>query len=350
MKKKAASVYNIRSVEEYAALQDYTTYHPHQVGSFSIDTDGEFTDCDKARFTRLKKFQLPLNLDEGFNPREIDRKVAFPHGEKPLWWIHGSKHGYSSVSDVDVITQKGVLKKIGYTIGNPYKNKNLWKIEGCKYKGKLYMRTPNEESNILNERAARNSYWGVKFEEYVIEPIPLIQSSYKVLKGRIGDKNILLSAEVDAIKTNGKQIEIKTCFAGRLTKKMPLVWIQSYLGNVDILYCGWKDKKGIVSKMPTESKIDSIPGSKTLEISVANAMIGFLADVIDWMYTNLPDDDETWVLEYKGGTRISLECSGGKFLPDWYLQFIDGTKEDANELVRQVEALTLKDRNIDGQF
>ena len=68
------------------------------------------------------------------------------------------------------------------------------------------------------------------------------------------------------------------------------------------------------------------------------------------MNTNLPDDDETWVLEYKGGTRISLECSGGKFLPDWYLQFIDGTKEDANELVRQVEALTLKDRNIDGQF
>ena len=68
-----------------------------------------------------------------------------------------------------------------------------------------------------------------------------------------------------------------------------------------------------------------------------------IGDIIDWVHTTIPDGDETWILEYPGGRGrqiVTLESQGKKFMPSWYLQFIDGSKED--DLVRQVEALSLE--------
>ena len=286
-------------------------------------------------------------MDDGFNPEEIDKKqAAFPPAEKPLRWIHGSKGGYQSLSCADVVTQKGVLKQIGYTISSPFKNS--WKIEVCRYKRKLYIRYPSSDDGSfhMNEWAARNSYWGVKFEDYVIEPDSLVTASYKMLEGRIGNKKVLLSAEVDAVKSDGRQVEVKTCFPGKLVAKMPFTWIQSYLGKVDVLYYGWKNKEGIVSERPEEFVMNDIPGSRLLKEADANAMFGFLGDVIDWTYASLPDADEIWELEYGGGRsrQITLKRNGERFLPGWYLEFIEDSKEE-DVLARKLQTLSMKNDN-----
>ena len=270
-------------------------------------------------------------MDEGFNVQDIDRKQSkFPDAEKPLRWIYGSEK--SGQIDCDVITQKGVLKKIGYTISNHHKNP--WKFEACKCDRKLYIRYPehDESSTKMSSWGKRNSYCGVKFEEHVITKTSDIRASYKMIQGRLGNKTVLLSAEVDAVTAAGQQIEVKTCFKQKLGQNMPQTWLQSYLGMVEVLVFGWKDKVGVVSAEPQEFKMVDIPGSRLLKNSVANTMIGFLGDVLDWLYGALPDKDETWILEYEGGIQISLKATGKNFLPSWYLMYREGNRGD--ELVR----------------
>ncbi|KAL5254557.1 hypothetical protein ACHWQZ_G014117 [Mnemiopsis leidyi] len=321
MEKQAIHHYHIGISNKYSTLFHYSTYHAKEVGSFSIDVEGNFTDCDSATFPAFLRPLPPLNLDEGFDIKEIDRKQSkFPDAEKPLRWVHASVK--SCQIDCDVITQKGVLKKIGYTIND----KNSWKFEACKYNKKLYIRYPehDETSQDMSEWWRRNSYWGVKFEEHMLTQNPGIKASYKMLQGRLGNKTVLLSAEVDAVATTGELIEVKTCFERKLWKCMPRIWLQSYLGKAEVLMFGWKNASGVVSKEPQEFKMADIPGSQFLKEHQANEMIGFLGDVLEWLYEALPDKDETWILEYTGGRQISLKCTGEKFLPSWYLQFIDG--------------------------
>ena len=334
------SKYRIKRLSEYSGLQKYTTYEPKEVGSFSIDKDGNFINCNKAKIPTLKDFagSLPLDLNEGYDSGSVDtsRETSFPQWEKGLKWIQGSDDGYQRLFDVDVVTQRGVLKDIGYTNHNRYKNP--WKFEACKFDGRMYIRKVEEEEN-WDEWGLRNSYWGKRFEEYVMEQEVGVKATYRMVKGNIGKRNVLLSAELDAVTADGRLMEMKTCFPNKLEAKIPLAWLQSHLGGIEVLYYGLKDKKGIVSRMPTEIDMSQVPG-RYVHAHEANAMIGFLGHVLDWMYTKLPDSNETWVLEYGGCAEISLHKKGGEFLPSWYLDFIGGRKED--DLVRKVEALNLE--------
>ena len=255
----STSGYNIGGFHEYSKILHYTTYQLSDIGFFSVNNEGDFVNCDKAKFPKFKDLKSPLklNLNKGFDSKIIDMKMPrLPHAEKTLRWIGESKDGYQSMADFDVITEKGVLKKIGHSISN--RHKKPWTMEACKHKGKLYMRFPTEDKCYRKtEWGTKNRYWGVKFEEYAIEPDPLATTSFKMLKGKIGNKKILMSAEVDALKTDGTLVEIKTCFEDKLTdQKMCLAWLQSYLLKIDVLYYGWKNRQGLVSRKPQEFNME----------------------------------------------------------------------------------------------
>jgi hypothetical protein len=331
-------VYDIRNSSDLSRLHNYATYKPTQVGTFAISEDGDFIDCNTAKIPTMKSFKLPLHLNEGYNPNAVDdsRETNFPQWEKGLKWIHGNDLGYRSISDVDVITQRGVLKEIGYTNHNRFKNP--WKFEACKFEGKVYIRKFEEEEE-WNAWAVQNSYWGKRFEKYVMEQESGIKATYKILKGNIGEKRILISAEVDSVTAEGEHMELKTCFANKLNDKIPLAWLQSHLGKVDVLYYGLKDRQGIVRKIPTEISMANVPG-RYVKAHDANAMISLIGDFIKWLYSALPDMDETWMLEYTGGRQIVLKRCGGKFLPSWYVQFVNDHVKEV-ELEKQVEALSL---------
>ena len=275
----------------------------------------------------MRNFELPLNLNEGYNRNmvTVDSELTnFPQWEKGLKWINESENGCRSLSDVEVITERDVLKDIGYTNLNFYKNS--WKFAACKFKGKLYIRKFEEvEEQSLDIWGAKYRHWGNKFEELVMERDSRTKATYKMLKGNLGKRKVLLSAEVDAVTADGKHMEVKTCAANKLTAQIPLAWLQSHLGKVDVLYYGLNNKRGTVSNIPTEILVAQIPG-RYLKAYEANAMIGFLGDVIDWLYNVLPDGDETWMLEYSTGMReIFVEYQGMKFMPEWYLRFIDNS-------------------------
>jgi hypothetical protein len=186
----------------------------------------------------------------------------------------------------------------------------------------MYIRKIEGEETDRDAWAMKSSHWDKKFVEFVIEQEPGTKATYKMVKGNIGERKALLSAEVDAVTSNGNEMEVKTCFANKLTGKIPSAWLKSHLGKIDALYYGLKDKRGIVSDPPTQILTAQVPGRfvKTYE---ANAMVGFLGDIIGWMCSALPDADETWELEYRGLREIVLNYKGTKFLPDWYSKFVD---------------------------
>ena len=331
-------MYDIKRTSEYSK-QSYTAYKPKEVGTFAITKDGEL--INEAKIPTLKQFQLPLNLNEGYDPNWVDKYSS--NWENVLKWIYTSKDGYKSTSDVNVIAERGALKEIGYTNHNYYKNP--WKVEACKYAGKVYIRkiVGNQDQDAWG---VQNTYWGMRFEKYVVKQEPGIKATYQVLKGEIGGTKVLMCAEVDAVRKDGMTVEVKTCFEDRLADKLLKIWLQSYLGKVDILFFGWKEKSGSVHQNPKELLMDKIPGSK-LRVKDANAMIGFIGEIIDWIYGALPNGNKTWLVEYKGFGPISLKCGGEEFLPGWYKKFVDGGAAAASgatedDTVYQFDKLSLK--------
>ena len=313
-------VYDIKEVSQYAEESDYKAYKPKEVGTFAKTKDEEFVNCNKAVIPTLRNPKVPLDLNKGYDPNA--ENFFKSDTEEILMWVQGSHEDGSlldrSLSEIDVIAQRGALNKIGYTIHNYFKNP--WKLEACKYAGKMYIRKIDAPQEIGN----KDAQWGRKFEELWIENDPDIKATYRMLKGKIGNKIVLLSAEVDATDDKGKYVEAKTCYWGN--NKIASTWLQSYLGKVDVLHIAYKDRYGIVEDKPEQLKMFKVPGShKKLSKSDANAMIGFLGDVIDWMYGALPDENETWVVEYNGGStgQICLKSTGEEFLPNWYKQFVD---------------------------
>ena len=207
---ESTKVYDIKGMSEYSRLQNYKTYQPTEIGTFSISEDGDLTNCNKADMSTLKSLKLPFNLNDGYKKDLLvdPRKTDFFRWEKCLKWIYGSKDGYQSTADVDVITERGVLLDIGYTNLNFYKTP--WKFEACKFKGKLYIRRIDEVEQKLDAWGLKNSYWDKRFREFVIEKETGTKlASYKILKGKLGNTRLLVCTEVDAMALDGKHLEVK---------------------------------------------------------------------------------------------------------------------------------------------
>ena len=327
-------VYDIKEAAQYAEESDYKTYKPKEVGTFAKTKDEKFVNRNEAVIPTLRNPKVPLDLNKGYDPNA--ENFFKSDTEEILMWVQGSHEDGSlldrSLSEIDVIAQRGALNKIGYTIHNYFKNP--WKLEASKYAGKMYIRKIDAPQEIGN----KDAQWGRKFEELWIENDPDIKATYRMLKGKIGNKIVLLSAEVDATD-KGKYVEAKTCFKGKLPNKIVSTWLQSYLGKVDVLHIAYKSSEGIVKNKPEQLQMFKVPGShNNLSKSDANAILGFLGDVIDWMYGALPDGNKIWLVEYNGEsagrTQILLKSTQEEFLPSSYKQFLDsstGTTSSATE-------------------
>ena len=153
--------YDIKEASHYAEESSYKDYKPKEVGTFETTKDGELVNRNKAVIPTLRpSLKLPLDLNEGYDPNaenffESDRKEI-------LTWVQGCTED-ESIAMSEVIAQRGALKEIGYTIHNYFKNS--WKLEACKYAGKLYIR----KIDAPQKRGDKDAQRGRKFEELWIE-------------------------------------------------------------------------------------------------------------------------------------------------------------------------------------
>ena len=341
--------YDIKSIEYYS-FGSYNSYRPEQVGTFVISNSGEFAQCNSASIPKLKRYEVPLNLnDEGFDPRqnqhdcnilERDYRIVLEEGEKPLKWLFET--GYDVVKKVNVVTQRGTLRSIGNTLYNMDHYKNPWKFEVCKYGGKLYIRKDkSKEPETISINRSKGIFYSKAFVKHVIMEYGDVDGVYTVVTGTVGRHRTLLTAEVDAVKRNGQQVEVKTCVSDKLVDKIPTSWLQSYLAKVDVLHYGLQDKRGWLIKNE-EISMKEVPLSrKYMPSGCAKSMFGLISDVLDWLQDEVKEGDTTWSFEYTGKNKtIILTRKGHKYLPHWYKEFVDNNQ--VSSLVTEVDALTLE--------
>ena len=340
------------SCQDYASLSPYTNYSPKEEGTFAIDDSGHFGRCNKATHASLKHITIPLDLNEGYDRnRKFHNETVtnFPAWEKLLKWIFSTDGGYEVTSDIDVITQRGILKDIGYTLQNRYRNK--WTLEVCKFDGKLYLRYFDDDVFHVTPQHHMNLHRGRRFEYNVLEKQEGVKATYNVIKSSIGNTRLLISAEVDGQSVGGEHVEVKTCFERNLNNQLPLHWLQSYLGTIKIMYYGIKDSDGVLRQPLRREEISKIPGEVVLK-GVANSMFGLIADILHWLKEVVEEGDHLWSLQYNGkpegnGGKITLYDTETSFLPPWYREFVDTSRRVNqesldNNLVNQISNLTLE--------
>ena len=153
--------YVIKPSQVYTSYP-YTSYKPTCVGSFCSDKMGEIIHVnDSSVFPRLKiPEKLPLDLNTGTRtPRTPSSTILF---RRILKWII---HTGFDVSSVSVVARRGILKHIGYTLYNRYKNP--WSFKLCKYRGVVYLYEPATTTTSQSSDSQPWLYWGCRYEELV---------------------------------------------------------------------------------------------------------------------------------------------------------------------------------------
>lgn len=350
-------VYNF-SQKKYSSLSPYKNYKPREIGTFAIIDSGEFAHCNKAIHAKIKEIEVPVNLNEGYDPtigiqNRHTSVTNFPASEKILRWICSTKDGYDVTSGIDVIAQRGVLKDIGHTLHNSYNNK--WTLEACKFDGKIYLRYDDNEEFHADKRHHKNIYWGMEFEKHVLEKVPGVKATFNVITGVIGSINVLISAEIDGEIDTGEHVEVKTTFRKNLCQNLPFHWLQCYLGTVKVLCYGYKDENGFVKEPLVRENMNNIVGNMVSK-ETANSMFGVIADILSWLKEVIKEGNNVWHLTYDGGGKnghIEMYNMGyhTEFLPSFYYKFVreigrktleEDEKSLHDDLTEKFNRITLK--------
>ena len=324
-------IYKIRSPKSYSTYP-YLSYSPSEVGIFVTDLDRNVIKCDDSSLfpSFISDLELPLDLNVGFKDY-IKNKAAKQTQDAerlPLWqrflqWITLADYDTSSV---DFVARRGILKFIGYTIYNHYRNP--WSFRACKYKGVVYIHEPDPDIRSAhtadNEQCQKFMYWGKKFEDCVTESIDnTVAGCYSMVEGNIGRYRVLLGAEIDAARekqSNSKPeyIELKTCVQRKLRDKVSFGWLQSYLAGISTLTFGFRDNAGMIESIK-EYPVSTIP--EQFKSWNPSSIFGMISGVLNWIHLNM-EEGASGTLVYDGGGEIILTHEQGHFLPEWYLKHL----------------------------
>ena len=269
-------------------------------------------------------------------------------------------------TNVDIITWRGILTKILYT---PVDWKSEWTMYGVYRNNSTIYLGEKKELEAPTKYQECASYGGFKFESICMVPLEEKSSSNSafndslcvplkdrmmipvnaiayfgiVYRSRLGRFNILASAEVDGVDTNGSDyVELKTqrilssekdhhyFFRDKLLK----FWLQSYLAGIPRLLLGWRDDTFQLKHLEYINVAD-IP-----EIITTNArmnwngmgLIKFGQVFFEWLKNELetcrlcaPESqnaDMCFIVRKTSRQEIILEISPfiHNFIPSWYMR------------------------------
>ena len=176
------------------------------------------------------------------------------------------------LSTVHVLTWRGILKTL---MCHPYSAEEE-EFRITVVNSTLFIERP-ESSDSSNEsfKHIAQTYYGFRFEtvclkndhtglkdEYTDNSIEWIH----VYKARLGNINMVYGAEIDGLNdSNDSLVELKTTFIScgghnnnLFLEKLMHYWAQAYLVNVESIIVGFRDEKGIISKVE-RIQTDNIP-------------------------------------------------------------------------------------------
>ncbi|KAI2799253.1 hypothetical protein RDWZM_006808 [Blomia tropicalis] len=350
------------SIEVYEA----TLNVPTKIGHFSVkfEKDSEhreviFDECLSYLKLPPKGEEINFDLSDGYYKYSHINWVAAPNVklDEILRWIVDNRNSLFLFNDkkpleTDFLSYRGVFTKI---MTAPFVQEK-WLIGATKFKGTIYL-CPYYENDTPNEIHNEFSYGGIRFEDYITlsnpsklshekEPFTLKRNEYfMVLRNKIqsyessfGKIDLMYAAEFDCLDegmTNSSFlenfVEIKTTRHMRNEyhiqdfhrKKLIKWWCQCYLGGVDKIICGYKNRNVV-------DEIESMDVNQIPRMCVSywsrGQCFSFLRQFLAFVQQTVVDDDPNQVYLFSNedvfqiSSRKLLVNSHFQILPEWYIR------------------------------
>ncbi|XP_052771502.1 decapping and exoribonuclease protein-like [Mya arenaria] len=331
---------------------DISVSEPKKIGFFSLDINGVFLNNDSKKKTFIEPKRnsdgvllKPLDLKKGTMTKKRDENKK-PKLDNILQWI--KLHGRDM--QTDFVCKRSLLNKI---MSTPYDAKKKLRIDVTLYKGIYYLCNRPKENKPEQTECREEEKWGYKFEQYLTEEStdPLLipdmdynscEAFYNVMKVQVGSHILVYSCEVDAVSTDESgehSVEFKTIKHSKLDaeriatfKRYNLLtwWIQSFLGGVPKIICGFRDDiekldTGIVIKLKTKQTA-KIPFESDIKWKT-NECFDSLNELLKHIISNVKEDNPRQLLEYPNDKYTVRQrkyytwrntSSTYDFLPEWY--------------------------------
>jgi len=354
---------------------------PKLIGSFSLDNRRKYhNDNSELRYISLPgngtetTWKVHFDLTAGVeNAIEKDSDAIKNHMlDDLLTWIVQERKlknpmfvdGQSPqqrVRGIDFVCFRGLLTLI---IATPYESRakdKSWKLVATRYQNIIYLWQIKEEDDERrsfrhNPLQHQMSIWGFKFEQYLCadsensEPDPKQQLDTNaefccVLKTRLGNHHLLYGAEIDAVKKNCRPpwnnlqdfVELKTNRfienerqQGNFKRfKLLKWWAQSFLVGIPTVVCGYRNDRGIVSKL------ESIPVKNMPSMAKdqwnGNICMNFCQEFLEFVSRRVLESNGKihFIFEYDAPNKsVSMrQVADGEMhrsiLPQWYIDSME---------------------------
>ena len=252
---------------------------PQQIASFARDGGGRLHIPGTHLLRTFRSPTLPADLAEGqdaFVAKDDDVGASID----PILQALRSAD-FRIDREIHFVSYRNNLNKIMET---PYNHRDPWRIHLRRTQGTIYMDVVKLPERSMQSAADRDkfTFWGYKFEQLCTQDaaaedgtnaVNANEEFCSVFKIKIGDTRIVLAAEVDCAMPppplpaapaggagtarRGEYVELKT---SRMIEhprqqdtfhrhKLLKFWIQSFLGGVPHICCGFRDDAGLVHEL-----------------------------------------------------------------------------------------------------
>ncbi|XP_017133480.1 decapping nuclease DXO homolog [Drosophila elegans] len=342
---------------------------PECIGVCSIDARRDYVDdASGASYLMEPPWpRLPIDLNAGIE--DVIRKPT-DHATKDLEFVllyiqrhkeqllrkRPSQPGSLGLQ-TDFITLRGILRQI---MCMQYEWKRVFRIKATLLNGNIYLaKEDTEEQRLENENMTEAQLnmcsWGFKFEQCVTSaqprgkpvtnvPVNEAEEFMGMFRGQLAGLKLLYGAEMDcvvsqepvdfkdpAVLNSLKFVELKTTAYNMNHNQMRSFeqyksanwWSQSFLVNINTIFAGLRDAKGLVQKIE-EIDVRTLARSKPWNPS---AMAWFLEQFLRQLKQLLVAIDDPFAVvqvdfrERRASYEV-LRDPEHQILPDWYRKLL----------------------------
>lgn len=325
-KKFPLSIWNINN-DNNETNDKQILYNPIILGDFSLSKEKPRKYHNNAHIPLIKNdIMLPIDLNLGFDAWHDDFKIE--NLDNLLHWICENNF---SLSNIQLITYRGLIKKIAISRVDCYKNHWCMRLSkvGCSVLMDEIETDQNKNSKLSETHQQRKfTFYGHQFEKSMLDhknSIPI--ESDIVVTSKIGDTRCIFAAEVDGKFDDGQIVELKTHRVLQneyhindfQRKKLMNTFMQCFLAGVKNAYFGFRDKHGFVHQLKNY-EMSSIENMCQKHWN-KEVMLLLLSDVLNWVIP-LIESDKVYHMSYLGSDHITLELVDYvQYVPDWFIEF-----------------------------
>ena len=308
-------------------------YNPITLGEFSLSADRSFS--NGASIPHIKgQPKLPIDLNDGFKDWEDLSEI--PTLDVLFKWIC---HNNFATDNINLITYRGLLKKIAMTKFDTYKNH--WCVRLSKLHSTVIMDEIETDENKKKRQSEtmqqkKFQFYGHKFEDEILKFEGDKKESNIVVTSKIGPYRCLFAAEVDGKDEAGNIVEIKTHrqmftdYHKQAFERSKLLntYMQCYIAGMNHTCFGFRDQKGYVKHIENYSldEIEKRCNKKWKKDAVMNS----LKDILNWALSQI-EPEKVYHLMYCGDDHIELiQINRIKYLPDWFIDHVAGCHKNSD--------------------